>query len=476
MLQRVRDKLTVPHSPQQNGRAERFNRTIMEKGTSMLHDAGLSLGFWEQAVMTANYIYNRTPIHSAKWRTLYELWYGTAPDVSHFKVFGCKAYYHVPEHNQCKLDPKSKEAMFVGYEPDTKGYTLWDRHSRSFIISRDVTFDEKTFPSHSDLGNQRPPSFPLPSSSIPAGETYEYPVDVIIPGEPAQPLPAPPQQPQAPQLPEEQPSEEAPESNTQDQRPHTPPNQPPSQPQTEYHTPPTQLTATSPPARRPNTRSSHRPRTINPIPPPAFTPLEPNHNRDIPVEMPAMPDLRRSTRNRHAPVRFRATQDSDDEFMQGSSCLVLVQLLQTAGAPGYRDPLTFKEAMNSEFADEWIEACQYEMDALAHLEVWCLEPLPEGRKAVKSKWVFKKKADGRFCAHLVAKRFTQIEGVDFDETFSPVARFESLQLLLALATLENWEIHQMDIKSVFLYGNLDEEIYMEQPQGFIIAGSEHLVC
>ena len=76
----------------------------------------------------------------------------------------------------------------------------------------------------------------------------------------------------------------------------------------------------------------------------------------------------------------------------------------------------------------------------------------------------------------MAKGFTQIEGVDFDETFSPVARFESLRLLLALATLENWEIHQMDVKLAFLHGDLDEEIYMEQPQGFIVARSEHLVC
>ena len=78
-------------------------------------------------------------------------------------------------------------------------------------------------------------------------------------------------------------------------------------------------------------------------------------------------------------------------------------------------------------------------------------------------WVFKKKVDGHFHACLVAKGFTHIEGVDFNETFSPVTRFESLQLLLALAMLENWEIHQMDIKLVFLHGNLDEEIYMEQP-------------
>ena len=159
------------------------------------------------------------------------------------------------------------------------------------------------------------------------------------------------------------------------------------------------------------------------------------------------------------PARYRAVHNSDDELEGGSSCLGLVQLLSAAGAPGYRDPLTLKEAMNSEYADEWIEACQYEMDALAHLEVWCLEPLSDGRKAVKSKWVFKKKADGCFRARLLAKGFAQIEGVDFDETFSPVARFESLRLLLALAMLENWEIHQMDVKSAFLHGDLDEEIY-----------------
>ena len=77
---------------------------------------------------------------------------------------------------------------------------------------------------------------------------------------------------------------------------------------------------------------------------------------------------------------------------------------------------------------------------------------------------------------LVAKGFTQIHGIDYDETFSPVARFESLRLLLALAALEDWEIHQMDVKSAFLHGLLDEEIYMEQPKGFITPGQESKVC
>jgi hypothetical protein len=132
--------------------------------------------------------------------------------------------------------------------------------------------------------------------------------------------------------------------------------------------------------------------------------------------------------------------------------------------------------MASDSAEGWREACQYEMDTLAKNGTWTLVDLPPGRKAVKSKWVFKRKADGRLRARLVARGFTQIQGIDYDETFSPVARFESLRLLLALAALEDWEIHQMDVKSAFLNGLLEEEIYMEQPEGFVEPGQEGKVC
>ena len=150
-------------------------------------------------------------------------------------------------------------------------------------------------------------------------------------------------------------------------------------------------------------------------------------------------------------------------------------LLANAAAE-FHDPATFQEAMASDFADEWHKACKYEMDALAKNRTWTLVDLLPGRKAIKFKWVFKQKADGCFRARLVAKGFTQIQGIDYDETFSPVARFESLRLLLALAVLEDWEIHQMDVKSAFLNGLLDEEIYMEQPEGFVVPGQEGKVC
>jgi hypothetical protein len=141
-----------------------------------------------------------------------------------------------------------------------------------------------------------------------------------------------------------------------------------------------------------------------------------------------------------------------------------------------RDPTSYAEAMRSDNSSEWTDACQYEIDTLSKNNTWDLVDLPPGHKAVKSKWVFKLKLDGHFHARLVAKGFMQIPGIDYDETFSPVAHFESIRLLLALAVLEDWEIYQLDIKSAFLNGVLNKEIYMEQPQGFIIVRQETKVC
>jgi hypothetical protein len=154
----------------------------------------------------------------------------------------------------------------------------------------------------------------------------------------------------------------------------------------------------------------------------------------------------------------------------------LLNALVYVATAEYPDPLTFCKAMELALANEWKEACAYKIDTLAKNGTWMLVELPPGCKAVKSKWVFKHKADGHFHAHLVAKGFMQIFGIDYNEMFSPVAQFESLQLLLALAMLEDWEIHQMDIKSAFFNGLLDKEIYMKQPQGFIDLDHPHKVC
>src|SRR5712672_216857 len=128
----------------------------MDKVMAMLHTAGLPNGFWEFAVTMAVHIYNRTPACTIKWCTPVETWNpGKVPNVSYFRVFGCK------------LDAKAIEVTLVGYEPGSKGYWLWDKHTRSIKLSRDVTFDESCFPSQQ--GTETPlPNFPIPIPFVPA--------------------------------------------------------------------------------------------------------------------------------------------------------------------------------------------------------------------------------------------------------------------------------------------------------------------
>ena len=122
-----------------------------------------------------------------------------------------------------------------------------------------------------------------------------------------------------------------------------------------------------------------------------------------------MPELRRGTCD-HRPNPRYVQQDDDEEFVQGSSRLGMVQLLKVALAP-QKVPCTFAGAMVLSDSLEWLEACQYEIDALAKHGVWSLVDRPADRKVVKNCWVFNRKADGSFCARLVAKGFTQVGGL-----------------------------------------------------------------
>ena len=128
--------------------------------------------------------------------------------------------------------------------------------------------------------------------------------------------------------------------------------------------------------------------------------------------------------------------------------------------------------MNLQDKKEWKVACNEELDSLKKRNVFELVDLPKGCKAVRNRWTFNIKTDGREKAQLVAKGFSQIEGIDFNEIFSPVVHFETVRIMLALAALNNWHISALDVKMAFLYGHLDEEIYLDQPQGFIAKGQK----
>nr|KYP46701.1 Retrovirus-related Pol polyprotein from transposon TNT 1-94 [Cajanus cajan] len=137
--------------------------------------------------------------------------------------------------------------------------------------------------------------------------------------------------------------------------------------------------------------------------------------------------------------------------------------------------------MNSKESNLWYNAMKEEMNSMTSNQVWDLVELPHGVKSIGCRWVFKTKKDSqgnieRHKARLVAKGFTQREGIDYSETFSPVSKKDSLRIIMALVAHFDFELHQMDVKTTFLNGNLEEEVYMKQPEGFFSSDGEHLVC
>jgi hypothetical protein len=133
---------TTPYTPQQNGVAERMNRTLMEKARCMLSGAGIGQEFWAEAVGTACYLVNRSPSSALGDKTPQEVWTGKEPSLTHLKVFGCDAYVHVPKENRSKLDKKAEKCIFIGYKDGLKGYKLWNPETKKVVYSRDVVFRE----------------------------------------------------------------------------------------------------------------------------------------------------------------------------------------------------------------------------------------------------------------------------------------------------------------------------------------------
>jgi Reverse transcriptase (RNA-dependent DNA polymerase) len=132
------------------------------------------------------------------------------------------------------------------------------------------------------------------------------------------------------------------------------------------------------------------------------------------------------------------------------------------------DPKTYAEAMSHPDATQWEMVCADEMCAFEHMGMYEVIPHPTGRKIVGSKWVFciKRGPTGeiqKYKARIVAQGFTQIEGIDYNETFAPVAKLTSICTILAIAAELNLEVQQMDVKSAYLNAKLEEEIYMVPP-------------
>ena len=371
----IKHELTIPHTPQQNGAAERLNRTLIEGVRTMLADSKLPHGFWAEALSTYVYLRNRSPTNALTGITPYEAWCGSKPDVSFFRIFGCSAYAHIPKTERRKLDPKSRKCVLLGYGASQKGYRLYDIERLKVIHSRDVVFDETSTP-----GVQKDTPVKYVQLQVNDEPTVESTEQQSLPG-----------------------------------------------------------------------RESE-----------IVTELNPSTQETLPTAPDEM-GPRRSARSKHKPDRY--------------GDVVTVALSDQDLA----DPMSVTEARAAVDRDEWNMAMEAEMRSLRLNKVWDLVEPPPNRKIIGSKWIFKRKfnADGvleRHKARLVAQGCTQKFGLDYEETYSPVVRFESIRVLLAMGAQYDLILHQMDVSTAFLNGELSEEVYMRQPEGFIEPGKENLVC
>lgn len=141
-LHGIRRETTAPYTPEQNGKAERDNRTIVESARTMIHAKNLPLGLWAEAINCAIHVLNRTVWKSGQV-TPYEMWVGKAPDLRHLRIFGSEAYMHVPKQFTQKFDARAKKLIFVGYKENSANYRLYDLETRKVSEARDVTFNEK---------------------------------------------------------------------------------------------------------------------------------------------------------------------------------------------------------------------------------------------------------------------------------------------------------------------------------------------
>uniref|UniRef100_A0A2N9EJL0 CCHC-type domain-containing protein n=1 Tax=Fagus sylvatica TaxID=28930 RepID=A0A2N9EJL0_FAGSY len=372
---------------QQNGRAERKHRHILDSVRAFLISASCPERFLGEAALTAVYTINRLPSSALQNVTPFECLYGTPASYSSLRVFGCACFVLLQPHEHSKLEPRSRLCCFLGYGIEHKGYRCWDPISQRLRISRHVVFWEHTmFNSLSKFTTCSTPSFftnpSLPLFPISPADSPTSPL--------APPLAVDPVLDQTPDLP-----------------------------------------LAAPPADSP------------------ASPQEPAPPVDPVTDQPPLLPLRRSDRVRAPPAHLR-----------DYSCFSAVLSLH--------EPHTYREACTNPL---WQQAMTEELQALEKTHTWDLVDLPHGKSAIGCKWVYKikTKSDGsieRYKARLVAKGYAQEYGIDYEETFAPVARITSVRSLLAIAAVHQWPLFQMDVKNAFLNGDLTEEVYMQAPPGY----------
>ena len=439
-------------TPQQNGVSERKNRHLLEVSRALLFTANVPKHFWGDAILTACYLINRMPSRVLNYKQPLSVLRDFYPESRHFsevdlRVFGCTAFVHNSDPTRGKLDPRSFKCVFLGYSSTQKGFRCYSPEKRKYFVSRDVTFFENQtfFPQNSRQGenlsvsnfwenllHDSAPSTPLKSATLSGEWDSNLPPRPDLNWEYFWDLSSPPLESQPDSSPQNQDSL----SLTQPISNIPPPN--PPQPNSQSH---------------PSTSSlpiSHEFHSIQPFPityarrkvqqeeeitetakpqqsDPILGPENTVSELDIPVA------LRKGTRSctKHPISNFLCYDHLSNPLK------ALVTHLSATEVPN-----TIQEALSKE---EWSKAVTEEMEALKKNKTWEIMKKPVDKRTVGCKWVFtiKYRADGtldRYKARLVAKGYTQTYGIDYEETFAPVAKLNTVRVLLSLASNLDWPL------------------------------------
>ncbi|KAL9245201.1 hypothetical protein vseg_018879 [Gypsophila vaccaria] len=456
---------SVVERPQQNGRVERKHRHLVETARALRIHAHLPISFWSECILTACFLINKLPTSILQWKSPYEVLYGEQPCYDDLKIFGSLCYTTIPTRFKDKFGVRARKCVFIGYPFGQKGYKVYDLDAHKIFVSRDVIFREHVFPYKSTISDP-PLDHTIPSASLGNPTHSDYFPIPITSSSPSISLPYSPyaSQPSCSTL-----SPSQPLFQTLDSLP------------SDIHSSPSSLhSLSSSDSLNSAHPSQHSIFHSLPDPQPISTP--PAH-----VPIPLVQGPRRSSRptqlsvklkDFHIPIKLPVQHSSSDT--NDVSAFFTSQTLTTLTAfdPSYVaslhnvftefEPASYTQAKNS---PAWVKAMDTELQALDSNNTWELTTLPVGMRAIGSKWVYKIKhrADGsveRFKARLVAKGYNQVQDKDYKHTFSPVAKFATVRVLLALASIRQWPIYQLDINNAFLHGYLDEEVYMQPPEGY----------
>ncbi|GKA15542.1 putative ribonuclease H-like domain-containing protein [Tanacetum coccineum] len=464
----IKREFSIARTPQQNRVAERKNRTLIEADRTMLADSKLPTTFWAKSVNTACYVQNRVLVTKPHNKTPYELFLGRKPALGFMRQFGCPVIILNTIYHLGKFDGKADEGFFVGYSINSKAFRVFNSRTRIVKENLHVQFSENT----PNMAGSRPNWLfdidaltksmnykPVVTGNQSNGNAGTKACDDVgkarmetIPGKDYILLPL-----WTVNSLFSQSSKSSPDAGFKPSR---------DDKKKEDNVNNTNIV---------NTASTNE---LNPVGVKTSIELPNDPN------MPELEDIVYSDDDED--VCAEADMNKLDAFIPVSPIPTtrvhkdhpVEQIIGDLNSAPQTRRMTKnleehepKKVIHASKDPSWIEAMQEEVLQFKLQEVWTLVDLLNRKRAVGTKWVFRNKKDERGIviknkARLVAQGYTQEEGIYYDEVFTPVARIEAIRLFLAYASFKDFVVYQMDVKSAFLYGKIEEEVYVCQPPGF----------